>query len=201
MNHTCAPFECVRPPMLELALLGVEMRLYVFRLCVILGFASEQESYCHERRECHTLTALASWERDAGPLPPAMPQPTPVPRSNSPPSTPPAPPRMFPSFPCRPPRTLPTIPLLPLLHEQPRYAPLPPRFLLNDFLQQLGCDQSQVSYRRRRVSVYHYKKLLENFLFDLHSSRQTEVANQLLSCEQIPPTKRRVPQRQILCGR
>ncbi|XP_048095899.1 uncharacterized protein LOC125292566 [Alosa alosa] len=165
----------------------------------ISGSASGQESDYPER-SCPSSSAVASWEGSADPQPTAIPQPTPVTPSDPPPSpSPPAPPRIFPHFHCRPARILPTIPLLSLLPEHARYAPLPPPFLLNDFLLQLGRGQSHGGSRRRRVSVYHYRKLVEHFLFDLHSSGQTEVANQILSSEQIPPTKRRVPQRQMLC--
>ncbi|XP_042561079.1 uncharacterized protein LOC122130410 [Clupea harengus] len=157
--------------------------------------ASQQESEEHEKRGSRCLTPGASWG-SAVTLPPARPQPTPVLPAADPP---PCQPIMFPPFPCRPPRTLPTMPLLHLLLEQPRYAPPPPQFLLNDFLLQLGHSRAHQRLSRRRVSVYPYRKLLEHFLFDLHSSKQTEVANQILSSEQIPPTKCRVPQRQMLC--
>ncbi|XP_051566265.1 uncharacterized protein LOC127448052 [Myxocyprinus asiaticus] len=81
-----------------------------------------------------------------------------------------------------------------LLHDPCRPPPL---FCLNDFLR---VGQSEEELRRTVLSRCNYKKLVDLFLLELHRGRQSEVTNQILSCEGFPPIKHTTPYRQIICG-
>ncbi|KAJ8012972.1 hypothetical protein DPEC_G00048430 [Dallia pectoralis] len=105
------------------------------------------------------------------------------------------------SFPCKPPRTHPKIPLLDLLKTHPRYIPTPPSIRFNDFIQDPNSDgkaQTPGDLKKIACSRFHYRKLVELVLTDLHRGQQTEVSKQLMSTDKVPMAKTRIPQRQII---
>ncbi|XP_066497462.1 uncharacterized protein [Hoplias malabaricus] len=118
------------------------------------------------------------------------------------PDSPPLPHEITNSFPSRPQRTFSRPPILDLLKDQPRFAPPPPCFLLNDFMEAAQSRPELVGrgrlLRKTILSRCNYRKLVDMFLSEIHSGHQCKVANQILSSDEIPPASRRIPERQII---
>ncbi|XP_062862438.1 leucine-rich repeat-containing protein 63 isoform X2 [Trichomycterus rosablanca] len=115
------------------------------------------------------------------------------------PETPLTPHKIINSFPSRPLRIFPKAPILGLLEDNPRYAPLPPIFCLDDFIKSGKSESGTVQPGKSESSRCKHKKFIDHSMLELHSGHQREVANLILSCEVLPPVESRTPQRQILC--
>ncbi|XP_022522996.2 uncharacterized protein LOC111191693 isoform X2 [Astyanax mexicanus] len=102
------------------------------------------------------------------------------------------------SFPFRPQRTLRRSLLLELLSDHPRYTQ-PPPYLSSNHLQKpaqpvLEFTQPDQVLNTMIRSQHTYRKLVDLFLYELHSGQQDQVTNQIFSWEDLPQAQRRFPQ-------